>query len=412
MNAEIITIGDELLIGQVIDTNSAWMADQLNSAGIKVVQITTISDEEQPILEALKNACRRADVVLLTGGLGPTNDDITKHTLCKFFDTELVFNPEAYANVERLFSSRNLPVTETNRQQAMVPANCIPVQNANGTAPGMYFNLNGKIVVSMPGVPFEMKAMFAGQILPQLCVQTEQVILHKTVLTEGLGESFLADRIKDWEQNLPPFIKLAYLPQPGIVRLRLSALGNDKNTLQTEVNRQVQLLQNLIGDLIFGFDEETLPQIVGNLLVKKGLTVCTAESCTGGYLAHQITGESGSSRYFKGSIVAYDNEVKKQWLGVKPETLEQFGAVSHQTAREMAENARLRLGTDYAVSTTGIAGPTGGTETKPVGLVYIAIASANGTHSHEFILTNHRSRNIHRTAVVALNLLRKELIAG
>ncbi|HPT02894.1 MAG TPA: competence/damage-inducible protein A [Bacteroidales bacterium] len=410
MTAEIITIGDELLIGQVVDTNSAWMAEKLNEFGILVRQITSISDDREHILNTLREASQRAEVILITGGLGPTKDDITKTTLCEYFGSTMVFSETAYEDVRHLFRSRGLPVTGLNRGQAMVPECCTVIPNHNGTAPGMWFEKNSVIYVSMPGVPFEMKALMTGEILPRLESKSENAIMHRTLLTEGIGESFLADRIESWENQLPSHIKLAYLPQPGIVRLRLSARGTDKKKLGDELQKAVDGLLPLAGEFIFGEGDDTLEEVVGKLLREKGCTLATAESCTGGYIAHLITSIAGSSDYFKGSVVAYANEIKEKLLGVKPGTLAQHGAVSSETVKEMAEGARERFTVDYAIATSGVAGPSGGTPEKPVGTTWIAVASPLGTVTRKFILGEHRGRNIQRAAISALSMLRKIMI--
>lgn len=409
MLAEIITIGDELLIGQVVDTNSAWMADQLNSIGIRVVQITSISDNRQHILTTLKEASDRADILLITGGLGPTKDDITKETLCEYFNTRLVFNQQAFDNVSRIFSLRGYPVTELNQLQAMVPENCQVLDNIHGTAPGMWFEKDGKIIISMPGVPFEMKSIVSDHVLPRLNGKSENVILHQTILTEGVGESFLAAKIESWENNLPSFIKLAYLPQPGIVRLRLTAIGPDSEMLKGALQKAEEELLPLAGEYIFGHNEETFPEIIGRLLKEKNQTLATAESCTGGQIAQMITSIPGSSDYFKGGIVAYSNEIKENLLGVQHLTLLDHGAVSEATVREMAKGARERLQADYAIAVSGVAGPAGGTPEKPVGTVWIAIATPSETIARKFLFGEHRGRNIQRASVSSLSLLRKLL---
>ncbi|MFA6949787.1 MAG: competence/damage-inducible protein A [Lentimicrobiaceae bacterium] len=411
MQAEIITIGDELLIGQVVDTNSAFIAQQLNLIGIDVNQITSIADNHERILKTLKEATDRADVIIITGGLGPTKDDITKAALCDFFHTHLVFNQASYDNVERLFNLRNYRMTEINRKQAEIPACSEALHNEQGTAPGMLFRKNGKIYVSIPGVPFEMRTLMINHIIPILKPLSKEVILHKTILTQGVGESVLAETIEDWETALPPFIKLAYLPQPGMVRLRLSARGTSQETIQKELDQQVQKLYSLIPDHIFGENEDNLETIVGKLLNDRRLTLSTAESCTGGYIAHLITSIAGSSAYFKGSVVSYSNDAKMNLLGVKAETLEQYGAVSKQTVIEMAEGAKRTLATDCSIAVSGIAGPEGGTPDKPVGTVWIAVSTpVHGTVTHKFLFGEHRERNILRSANTALNMLRKQLI--
>ncbi len=410
MLAEIITIGDELLIGQVIDTNSAWISEQLNMTGIKVHQITSISDNQEHILQTLKEASTRVQLILITGGLGPTKDDITKQTLCKYFDTSLIFSEEAYTNVANLFYHRGVAVTEINRQQAMVPANCKVLPNANGTAPCMWFEKDNCIYVSMPGVPFEMKAIMEQEVIPRLQQQQNQVIIHRTILTEGVGESMLASIIETWEDTLPEFIKLAYLPQPGIVRLRLTAYGTDRNVLQEAINKAEKEIYPLAGKFIFGFDNDTIESVVGNKLRQKGITLSTAESCTGGNIAQLITSIAGSSDYFKGSVVAYSNEIKERLLGVPHQTILDHGAVSEQTVVAMAEGIRERFATDYSIAVSGIAGPGGGTDEKPVGTTWIAVATPNGTIARKFLLGDHRGRNIRKASVAALNMLRGKLI--
>jgi nicotinamide-nucleotide amidase len=411
MIAEIITIGDELLIGQVIDTNSAWIGENLNMIGIKVHQITSISDNREHILKTLEEAEARADIILITGGLGPTKDDITKTTLCEYFDTRLVFNQDAYKNIEGIFLQRGYTVTELNRLQAEVPANCTVIMNLNGTAPGMWFERNNKIFVSMPGVPFEMKTMMSEQILPKLSAKLNLgFIIHKTILTQGVGESFLAKTIEDWEDSLPKSIKLAYLPQPGMVRLRLTAIGNNKADILNLIEEQDQKLRQLIPDYIFGYDNETMESVVGNLLKKHKMTVSTAESCTGGRIAHLITSVPGSSEYFIGSVVAYSNRIKEAELGVKAESLEKYGAVSEVVVREMAEGIRKKFKTNFSIATSGIAGPDGGSDEKPVGTTWIAVATPEKTITQKFLFGEHRGRNIHKAALAALNMLRMEIL--
>lgn len=410
MQVEIITIGDELLIGQVVDTNSAWMGEQLNLIGLRVVQITSISDQREHILKALEQAAGRAEIILITGGLGPTSDDITKPTLAEYFQSPMVFHPEVLKEVERMFASRGLPVTELNRKQAEVPACATVMPNHNGTAPGMWFEKDGRFYVSMPGVPYEMKGIMTDYILPRLTkLFVGQAIYHKTILTQGMGESMLAARIEDWEKALPRNIRLAYLPQPGMVRLRLTGAGMDLETVKNQVEEQVQKLISLIGELVFGYNEDKFEMIIGRLLKEQGATLSTAESCTGGYLAHLITSVPGSSDYYHGSIIAYQNRLKQALLGVPEAILKAYGAVSREVVIAMAEGARKKLGTDYALSTSGIAGPDGGTAEKPVGTCWIALASPTGTETKLFHLGTDRLRIIHMASVNALNLLRKEL---
>lgn len=411
MKAEIVTIGDELLIGQVIDTNSAWIAEQLNLAGIKTHQITSISDDREHILTTLKEASSRANLILITGGLGPTKDDITKHTLCEYFDTELVFHQPSFDNVAKLFKLRGFPVTSLNRKQAEVPASCTPLNNSNGTAPGMWFEQDGVIYVSMPGVPFEMKALLTIEVLPRLAAKLNSTfIVHKTVLTQGVGESFLAKTIENWEEQLPDHFKLAYLPQPGIVRLRVTAIGASKEALKIELNQQIEKLKILIPDLIFGYDDQTLELVVGNLLKDGGKTLSTAESCTGGYIAHLVTSISGSSAYYLGSVVSYANEVKIKELQVEAADIEKHGAVSEKVVRQMAAGALRKFGTDYALAVSGIAGPDGGNDEKPVGTTWIALATPDTIVTKKFLFGEHRGRNIRKAALAALNMLRMELL--
>lgn len=410
MLVEIITIGDELLIGQVVDTNSAWMGQQLNLAGFKVKQITSVSDEEQHILSALDEAVKRADVILITGGLGPTKDDITKTTLCKYFNTSLVFNEEAYKIIEQLFKIRGRAVTPTNRTQAEVPANCTVLQNKNGTAPGMWFEHNNKIFVSMPGVPYEMKSMMADDVIPRLKALFETPnIVHQTVLTQGVGESFLSDMIADWETQLPPYMKLAYLPSAGMVRLRLTAVSKAAD-LQQQVDEQIKKVMPLIERFVYGYDDDTLQELVGKLLLKKNQTLALAESCTGGYISHLITSVPGSSVYYKGSLVAYAYEIKEEFLGVPATVLATKGAVSEEVVLQMASQVRANFKTDYAIAVSGIAGPDGGTADKPVGTVWIAIATPQKAFAKRYQFGTHRMRNIEVTAYTALNMLRKELV--
>lgn len=410
MIADIINIGDELLIGQVINTNASWLAERLNGIGIKVRQITAISDSGSHITNAIDEAFAHSGLVILTGGLGPTKDDITKLVLAGYFNSSLIMHEPTLHHVENFFKQRGRKITELNRKQAEIPACCEPLPNPNGTAPGMWFEKDGKLLVSVPGVPYEMKSLFEDHILSRLASMINgDVIIHKTVLTQGVGESFLAELIAGWEDNLPSNIRLAYLPQPGIVRLRLTATGNDKIGLEKMLTNQIEQLKKIIPDIIFGYDSDTLEQVIGELLKKSGATICTAESCTGGYLAHMITRVSGSSAYFKGSVIAYSNELKTSLLGVDPMLINEHGAVSREVVEAMAMGARKKLKTSYALSTSGIAGPTGGTPEKPVGTVWIALAGPKGVESRHFLFGSHRERNIHITALAALNMLRTKL---
>lgn len=412
MIAEIISIGDELLIGQVINTNASWISEQLNLAGIKVHQVTTISDNRDHILTTLQEAESRADVILVTGGLGPTKDDITKETLCEYFNTQLVFSDEVYNNIVELFGKRGLTLSSPNRKQAEIPESCLPIQNHYGSAAGLWFEKEGKLFISMPGVPFEMKPMITEYIIPEIQKRFKtQAIVHKTVLTQGIGESWLAQKIDAWEDNLPENIKLAYLPQPGIVRLRLTATGENRKVLEDQVDQEIEKLLVLIPKYFFGYNDDQLYEIIGELLKNKKQSVSTAESCTGGYIAHLITSVAGSSDYFKGSVVAYANEIKQEMLGVKEQSLIEFGAVSEAVVKQMAEGVRKRFKTDYTIATSGVAGPGGGTDEKPVGTTWIAIATPEKTITKHFSFGEHRERNIRKTALTALNMLRKELLS-
>ena len=411
MKAEIISIGDELLIGQVINTNASWMATELTLYGIEVVHIAAVSDKGEAIHNALNQASERADIILMSGGLGPTKDDITKHVLADYFKSEMIFHEPTFEQVKKIFKARHFEVSEVNRLQALIPEKCTPLFNRNGTAPGMWFKQKGKVFVSMPGVPFELKVLMKEQVLPKLKEHFNLgIIIHKTVMTTGLGESFLAEKIKDWENSLPQSVKLAYLPQPGIVRLRLTAKGNDETRLRHKIDTLVTELHAYIDDLIFGYDDITPEKVVGNLLKEKGKTLATAESCTGGYIAHLITSVAGSSNYFSGSVVSYSNEAKMNLLEVLQKDIEEQGAVSQEVVETMAKGAQLRFNTDFAIATSGIAGPDGGTDDKPVGTTWIALATRNGVESKKYHFGEHRGRNIRRAALAALDMLRLKLI--
>jgi len=411
VKVEIITIGDEILIGQIVDTNSAWMATELNTAGFELAQITSVHDDANHIIEALKMALKRADVVLFTGGIGPTNDDITKQTLCSYFDTKLVFNDAVYQTIERLFANRpNYKMNELTKAQAMVPENCKVIQNEVGTAPIIWFDTDGKVVVSMPGVPYEMKRAMSVEIIPRLQKQFETpVIIHKTVQVYGYTESALALKIAEWENNLPEYTHLAYLPNSGVVKLRLSGSLENVLALEFVMNQQMDLLSQLLGNAIVAVEDIPIEQLLGNLLIASGRTVSTAESCTGGNIAHVFTSMSGSSTFFKGSVVAYDNEVKENVLQVSTVDLEAFGAVSQQVVEQMAVGVRKLLKTDVAIATSGIAGPTGGSDEKPVGTTWIAVCSADTILSREFRFGKLREQNIIRATQAALLLLKEIL---
>ena len=371
MFAELITIGDELLIGQVVDTNSAWMGRELNNIGIEVLRIVSVRDREEEILEAIDNAMKRVNIVLVTGGLGPTKDDITKQTLCKYFNTELIFSEEVFENVKRVLAGK-IPMNKLNKGQAMVPKNCTVINNPVGSASVSWFERDGKVLVSMPGVPQEMTTVMAESVLPKLHERFQtDVIMHQTFLVQHYPESVLAEKLEAWEVALPDCIKLAYLPKLGIIRMRLTGRGHDRKEVETLLNREKAKLETILGEDIFSEEDTPLEVIIGELLKKRKLTVSTAESCTGGSIAERLTSIAGSSEYFKGSIVAYSNEVKKDLLYVSSETLEKYGAVSEETVIEMVKGAMKALKTDCAVATSGIAGPGGGTPEKPVGTVWI-----------------------------------------
>lgn len=406
MFAEIITIGDEILIGQIVDTNSAWMGVELNKIGVKVKQITSISDDAAHIVNALNEAQQRADIILITGGLGPTKDDITKHTLAKYFDMPLRLDEPTLAHVKAFFEKLNRPMIDVNIKQAEVPDGCTVIMNKNGTAPCMWFEHNGKIIVSMPGVPFEMKYLMTDEIIPRILQRFEMpFIVHQSILTAGLGESFLAEQIADVEEALPPYIKLAYLPKLGQVRLRLSATGTNKAALLTEVALFTQNIVDRIEKYVVLTEDLPFEKAILNLMEKHNLTLSLAESCTGGYLSHLFTQHPGSSKVFQGGAVTYSNALKQTMLGVKEATLIEFGAVSEQTAIEMANGAVANFKTDYAVAITGIAGPDGGTEDKPVGTVWIAVADRKGAKAKMYKFASQRFQNIERSAMAAMMML-------
>ena len=406
MFAELITIGDELLIGQVVDTNSAWMGRELNNIGIEVLRIVSVRDREEEILEAIDNAMKRVNIVLVTGGLGPTKDDITKQTLCKYFNTELIFSEEVFENVKRVLAGK-IPMNKLNKGQAMVPKNCTVINNPVGSASVSWFERDGKVLVSMPGVPQEMTTVMAESVLPKLHERFQtDVIMHQTFLVQHYPESVLAEKLEAWEVALPDCIKLAYLPKLGIIRMRLTGRGHDRKEVETLLNREKAKLETILGEDIFSEEDTPLEVIIGELLKKRKLTVSTAESCTGGSIAERLTSIAGSSEYFKGSIVAYSNEVKMNLLYVSPETLERHGAVSEETVMEMVKGAMKALKTDCAVATSGIAGPGGGTPEKPVGTVWIAAGYKNEIRTYKQETNRGRAMNIERAGNNALLMLR------
>jgi len=408
-HADIITIGDEILYGQITDTNSQWISAELDHIGIKIARKTSVGDNETDILQLITEAESRSDLILITGGLGPTSDDLTKPCLAKYFNSHLIINEEVLNDLKGFFEKRGRELTETNKQQAYVPNSCKVIRNNYGTAPGMWFERNGKVFISMPGVPFEMKAMMTDTILPRLKeFFSTPFIYHRVVKTIGIGESFIADKIKDWEKNLPTSIKLAYLPSLGEVKLRLTALG-DESEVKPLVEAEAVKLNELIFEYVYTNQDESIEKVIGNLLKENNLTIAFAESCTGGYLSSLITSVPGSSAYFAGSVVAYQNEIKEKLLGVKPETLKEFGAVSEQTVKEMAEGVRLNLNAAIGVSTSGIAGPGGGTGEKPIGTIWIAYSDKQKTIARKLTLGKLRDVNIKQTATAALNLIRQSL---
>lgn len=410
MNAYLINIGDELLIGQVVNTNASWMAAELEKNNIHVSRIVTIADDPDDIKRTLDAALPKSDVVLLTGGLGPTKDDMTKNVLNDYFGGKLVIHEETLREVTEFFKRRNLPMLEVNKLQALVPDCCEPLLNKVGTAPGMWFERAGKVIVSMPGVPHEMQWLMTTYVLPKLIKKLgHEAILHKTVLTYGVGESYLAEIITDWENALPQNFKLAYLPAAGMVRLRLSAHGDDMSELQMQMHAQIEALLPLISRYVYGYDNDNFSSAIGKILVERGQTVATAESCTGGLIGRKFVENAGASDYYKGGVISYTEEIKMKILDVKADTLKKFGVVSQQTAEEMAVGCLKHFGTDYAVSTTGISGPTGGSEENPVGTVWIAIADKDGVSAQKYVFGVARLAHQERTANQSLVDLWKRL---
>ena len=411
MKVHILTVGDEILIGQIVDTNSAWMAQQLNAIGAKVTGITSVEDTRESITTGLKQALQEVDAVLMTGGLGPTKDDITKKTIADFFGVNMYFDESSYNRLQRLFERFGIEPNESHRVQCYMPTNANLLINKMGTAPGMWFDHEDKVIISMPGVPYEMKYLMEYELLPKLKARFPMMpIQHRTIMTVGAGESMIAERIASVEEGLPAHIKLAFLPNLGQVRLRLSGRGGDEATLSQELDRWVKEIEELIPELIYGYDEHKLQAAVGDLLKERSLTLSTAESCTGGYLAHLITSISGSSAYFQGSVIAYANEVKTKQLGVSSSTLEEHGAVSEETVKEMVQGLLGLLETDIGIAISGIAGPTGGTADKPVGTIWLAVGNQEAIHTKKLQLTKDREKNIQYTAVVGLNMIRRFVI--
>lgn len=413
MQAEIITIGDEILIGQIIDSNSAFISKELNKIGVSVYQITSVQDDKEHILDALETAGNRSSVVIITGGLGPTKDDVTKHTLCEFFGDELVRDDEVLAHIEMLFQKYiSTPISDLNRKQAMVPSTATILHNAYGTAPGLWMKKRGTSYFSMPGVPFEMKNLVTSKVIPAIIGEYERPhIIHRTVMTYGLGESAIANKIEDWDNNLPSFIKLAYLPNLGRVRLRLTARGDDKKILENALEENIKKLYPLIGDIIYGEESEgPIEQQLGKLLTAKGLSLATAESFTGGKIAEQLTAIPGASAYFKGAVVSYATETKIRLLGVPADLVEKHSVVSEEVAIAMARNVKSILDSDFAIATTGNAGPSKGDSDAEIGTVFIAVSTPQHTFAEKFTMGNHRERIVQKSVNKAFELLMREIL--
>lgn len=406
-----ISIGDELLIGQVINTNAAWLGEQLSNAGFQLDSVLTIGDSEQAIMDAFES-CMDADLVLVTGGLGPTADDITKPTVCKFFGTELEFCQAAYDNIVSIFNRRGFQMSERNEGQAYLPKSCQYIPNTYGTAPCMWLEKNGVAFVFMPGVPYEMKGIFNDELLPRIKERFHSMPYEKRVImTTGIGESFLADKIKDWEKNLPDFLSLAYLPQYGTVRLRLSGRNENATLLNVTLDNEVKKLKSLISEYIFAFEDKSIEHVVFDLLINKGMTFASAESCTGGNIAHVITLIPGSSEIFKGTAVTYATPMKTKVLGVSSEIIEKHTVVSQPVVEGMAKGVRDLMEADFGVATTGVAGPGGGTEENPVGTVWIGVASKKGVVSKRFNFGKDRENVINRATIMAYEMLREEILS-
>lgn len=410
MKADIITIGDEILIGQIVDTNSAWMAQRLGEIGATVRRKYSIGDRREEIVSAVEESLAASDAVLITGGLGPTKDDITKRVLAELFHSTLVRHQPTYERVERMMTARGIEFNALNQSQALVPECCTVLTNHKGTAPGMWFEREGKVVVSLPGVPFEMEALMTESVLPKLQEHFAlRSVVHRTAITFGLAESMMAAHIAQWEDALPPHLHLAYLPSPSQLRLRLSAYDVEREEAVREIDSQFAKLLPLLGEYFVGWESDTLQSVVADKLVERGESLAVAESCTGGALAAKFTAMSGASAYFMGGVVAYDNSIKERVLGVSAETLRDHGAVSREVAVQMAEGVRRLCGTTYGVATTGIAGPTGGSDEKPVGTVWMAVSGPRGTVAEVKVHGRLRAQNIERAASAAINLLRKYL---
>ena len=410
MKATIITIGDEILIGQILDTNSRYISRALNAHGIVVAERTSIGDRRDQIVATLDRALAESDIVIITGGLGPTKDDITKHTLCDYFGSTMRYDEVEAEHIRTLLAARNIAFNELNRGQAMVPECCTVLHNAHGTAPGMWFEHNGRVVVSLPGVPFEMQHLIDEEVMPRLKAHFDlREIVHRTMITFGIAESILAERIAQWEDALPEYLHLAYLPAPNVVRLRLSAYEVEGKEVRHEIDRQFATLRTIIPDNIAGFEDASVEELVHNILIERGDTLAVAESCTGGTIASKFTAQAGASAYFLCGVVSYSNEAKCNVLGVNPREIEQYGAVSEQVAKAMAEGARVVSGAKFAISTTGIAGPTGGSAEKPVGTVWIGVATPKKNFAVLKNCGTDRSQIISRATAYAIALLYEEI---
>lgn len=410
MRAEILSIGDELLIGQTINTNASWLGQECSKLGIRIVHVTTISDEKQLIKDAVDEAFKRADLVLVTGGLGPTKDDITKYTLCEYFDSELEIHIPTLQRIEAFFSKRNRPMLEVNIRQAELPKKCTILENVNGTAAGMWFENDGKILISMPGVPYEMKGIMMEQAFPRLKERFAlKALYHRTLMTQGIGESFLADQIQDWENEVrEKGLGLAYLPSPGMVKLRLTSYEGESRA--DEIETYFKLLEERFPNYVYGKEDETIQLVLGRLLRDKKMTIGTVESCTGGSLAQTLVSVAGASDYFQGSFLTYTNDLKNRLVDVSKHDLDTVGAVSREVVEQMAKNGREKLGVDVCISTSGVAGPDGGTEALPVGTIWIGIATNDKVITKKFQFGDHRERNIQMTVLTALNLVRCEIL--
>ena len=410
MNATIVTIGDEILIGQILDTNSRYISRALNAHGIVVSERTSIGDNRRQIVETLDRALSQSKIVIITGGLGPTKDDITKHTLCEYFGSTLRYDEVEAEHIRTLLARRNIEFNDLNRSQAMVPECCTILHNSHGTAPGMWFEREGRVVVSLPGVPFEMQHLIDEEVVPRLKERFElREIVHRTMITFGIAESILAERISEWEEGLPEYLHLAYLPAPNVVRLRLSAYEVEGKEVRREIEQRFDALRTIIPDNIAGFEDASVEELVHNTLIDRGLTLAVAESCTGGAIASKFTAQAGASAYFLCGVVSYSNEAKNKILGVEMSDIAQYGAVSEQVAKAMAEGAKGVSGADFAISTTGIAGPTGGSAEKPVGTVWIGISTPQRTYAVCKNCGTDRSQVISRATAYAIAMLYDEL---